>query len=672
MYVHPAPYFRIDQYPQSYRAVSLFAAPTSLAPSSPSQVQTLNERNTPLVLEIPSNTTIRTLRKRLATVHDVDISRASLFLLRRSMGEMDKMEKYRSLENDDADLDSYNILDGNTLLLHEEEADQSRAAEDMQRITDRIHSLQAELFQRYQENAVLMSDNERIRNDHDGRKRVPQEHSAGARRAAQVTLQAARPSAPSDVKGGMRRFLRASDRSANEAQTKDEMSTNLKIVSVTLRIINGNESWSYRVGPGVPWSKLIHEILVGLGIPDMGNGRAGFSLRSKNGGVWPSSAEVFTSILNVERSGIYTMYLMYQEPTVQVDVEHCTEKYLAEEVLAQHENGGADTSAVRAVEKTEAAKERAQALLRDLPRFLAFFVIMTALTLNRYDITLSFWFSTTIRTAFTESKYQPLHVTPAPAFYNVKELGDIWKYIEGPFADPLFRTHVMNSSATGFIKGESMVVGPVMLRQVRVANATGQKACKLSKSEGIAKFVDGCYGEYEYGLLADTELGPLLSNRGEEPFGTCGNNSAFEFNKPDTVIREDIFGRLFDYDASGYFASIDVSKGKETMLAQITELKKCGWLDRQTRAVFILANIYQPTYKKWMGMMLQFEYSASGLVYPWSRFATVDLDGYASQDGTMYAAFDVILVVLAFTALLAWRDQYRYVYTFGNILVVWV
>ena len=86
--------------------------------------------------------------------------------------------------------------------------------------------------------------------------------------------------------------------------------------------------------------------------------------------------------------------------------------------------------------------------------------------------------------------------------------------------------------------------------------------------------------------------------------------------------------------------------------------------------MFILANIYQPTYKKWMGMMLQFEYSASGLVYPWSRFATVDLDGYASIDGTMYAAFDVILVVLAFTALMAWRDQYKYVDSFGSTVIV--
>ena len=642
----------------------------------------LDETGLELTESVPVVCKTRDLRSMLGKKYRIPRARLALYLMREVEDVYGKtFVRLRSLDQDGAMLDSYShpkFVDGDLLCVCEEERDVSRAEEDLERVTEHLHSLQAELFERTQELAYLEGHHEEIRKQHDGHRARLLEQEGKHEYVRPPTQTQSKPVHPRATKEALRKYLRAADRSQNDPFC-DSVNIQGKAQSGTVRVVNGKFQWMYRVGSctGTTWSDLRAEILSNLGIPPSGSGRLGFTLRSKSGGLFPSSSIVFEE-LKKNRNEI-TVFLVYEEPIMYVDVLHNTEKHVARTIKSNYKRSKSSnaklTGSINVTRSVEATRN-AEILLSDLPRFLVFFFIFAAVTVNRFRIQQSYYYSSAAKRALTASLVRPPAgiVGRTYDFYGVNTLDEIWGYLEGPFAEAVSQPWAHNNQTIhqiGYVNGESKVVGGFLIRQLRVTGGLNTtNACPISRGEGVRNMIDGCYPAYN-GL--DFQLESDEGAKGTATFGafpSCRNTSAFNFKKDgDALVKEWFYSSHGIYDPSGYFEEIDIGNGTEHVRSQLRALKNCRWLDKQTRAVFVQMNLFNPNYNKWLTVTLEFEHAPSGLVYPWARFQAIDLDGYYHPSNLVYAVLDILLLVLALTTLHGWWQQARCVPTDSVMLL---
>ena len=145
------------------------------------------------------------------------------------------------------------------------------------------------------------------------------------------------------------------------------------------------------------------------------------------------------------------------------------------------------------------------------------------------------------------------------------------------------------------------------------------------------------------------------------PFGNGTALGPFEW---DPAAGSSEYGRVAtQYDAGGFVADMPRAAN---YTAWVDALEASGWVDRQTRAWFVVLNVYNPNVRLLSTVSAIFEFMPAGGVIPWTQVRTfpLDLRGQprdALRDVSL-AGFMALLVY--FTVREAWdahRDWREYV-----------
>ena len=140
---------------------------------------------------------------------------ASLDMERSVLAKKNEYNRKMALEDDGKlKLSDYGGGDGTVLIMVEEEVDMSRAEEDLERASTRMHSLQSELFARMGQLVRLKEDHSTIVNTRDQELAGQQAHGY-ARSVVDSTEAAGMAAQPRFAKNVMRQFVESADRREN-------------------------------------------------------------------------------------------------------------------------------------------------------------------------------------------------------------------------------------------------------------------------------------------------------------------------------------------------------------------------------------------------------------------------------------------------------------------------
>eukprot|EP00058_Branchiostoma_floridae_P012739 XP_002598227.1 hypothetical protein BRAFLDRAFT_69570 [Branchiostoma floridae] len=174
---------------------------------------------------------------------------------------------------------------------------------------------------------------------------------------------------------------------------------------------------------------------------------------------------------------------------------------------------------------------------------------------------------------------------------RINDVQSFWNFIRYTLTPALYGNQWYNGDSRepgGFMTDKtSYVVGPVRLRQLRVAK---DSSCKLAEPvEGI--FLD-CTNAYSYLTQDSSSYGMGWS---ETPHANASSLVQNETNP--WVYRHSadipVVGTHSTYWDGGYYVTL-ANTTPTAVLATVAQLEPSGWIDRYTRAVFIEMTIYNP------------------------------------------------------------------------------
>jgi hypothetical protein len=106
---------------------------------------------------------------------------------------------------------------------------------------------------------------------------------------------------------------------------------------------------------------------------------------------------------------------------------------------------------------------------------------------------------------------------------------------------------------------------------------------------------------------------------------TSSIEQAFQYQTGNQLNTSVYMGEYATYDSGGY---VYAYHGRLSDLqTNISELHQLGWIDRQTRAVFIQISLYNPNAQLYTSVILLVEFLSTGGVFPQSHFQPFTLQG---------------------------------------------
>lgn len=159
--------------------------------------------------------------------------------------------------------------------------------------------------------------------------------------------------------------------------------------------------------------------------------------------------------------------------------------------------------------------------------------------------------------------------------------------------------------------------------------------CRIRKNlQGI---ISHCFDGY----------GPTIEERGSFFPGWSTNETtqnysssiknAFIYQKSDKLDTYIIIGDHATYGSGGYVYEFRDSLSEITN--DLNELHQLSWIDRQTRAIVIQLNLYNPSVPIFTSAVILFELLPSGGVFPIAYFNPLDVSGKYLLDSTLFIHF---------------------------------
>ena len=109
-----------------------------------------------------------------------------------------------------------------------------------------------------------------------------------------------------------------------------------------------------------------------------------------------------------------------------------------------------------------------------------------------------------------------------------------------------------------------------------------------------------------------------------------GINESFAYRSGDELGTYLYVGDYATYLAGGYVYEFHHSLAQ--ISADLAELHRLDWIDKQTRAVIIQLNLYNPSVPTFTSVVILAELLPSSGVFPSARFEPLDFDGRPSID----------------------------------------
>jgi len=200
-------------------------------------------------------------------------------------------------------------------------------------------------------------------------------------------------------------------------------------------------------------------------------------------------------------------------------------------------------------------------------------------------------------------------------FRTVDSIEKLFDYLEGdllPIVYPLtwYNGDAIAKADIGFAGAGSnspdnfRIMGAVQVRQIRTQKAT----CPTTYQRELRNIVLACVGEYSRYTQEEASFGPLEKGMPRYSFTTNKENGENSYS-----------GQFSTYDGGGYVITLPADGAEETRnlaLAKLQQMRADRWIDRQTRAVFVTINLFNPSTGYITAVRLILEHPAAGGLYP--------------------------------------------------------
>jgi len=200
-------------------------------------------------------------------------------------------------------------------------------------------------------------------------------------------------------------------------------------------------------------------------------------------------------------------------------------------------------------------------------------------------------------------------------FRTVDSIEKLFDYLEGdllPIVYPLtwYNGDAIAKADIGFAGAGSnspdnfRIMGAVQVRQIRTQKAT----CPTTYQRELRNIVLACVGEYSRYTQEEASFGPLEKGIPRYSFTTNKENGENSYE-----------GQFSTYDGGGYVITLPADGAERTRnlaLAKLQQMRADRWIDRQTRAVFVTINLFNPSTGYITAVRLILEHPAAGGLYP--------------------------------------------------------
>lgn len=149
-----------------------------------------------------------------------------------------------------------------------------------------------------------------------------------------------------------------------------------------------------------------------------------------------------------------------------------------------------------------------------------------------------------------------------------------------------------------------------------------------------------CYPEYGLDTYDWEDYG-----EGWTPSSVNNSQEAWLYQTSTELNGYPVIATYDAYGGGGYVSSLGPTN--DTATFTFDYLRQAGWIDRNTRAVMVEANIYNPNVNLFCAICLILEFPASGSIIPTSQITPVILYRFVGASALFVLIFNLIFV--AFT-----------------------
>ncbi|CAF4656456.1 unnamed protein product [Rotaria sp. Silwood1] len=268
--------------------------------------------------------------------------------------------------------------------------------------------------------------------------------------------------------------------------------------------------------------------------------------------------------------------------------------------------------------------------IRELILYLVFVTILCIITFGMTS-TKTYYFTTVLRTVFTERKVEG--IGDQPAFDDIANFDDFWNVMSGPILNGLFDQKWYNGENLtddqyGYVLFENKILGLPRLRQLRVTNHSCTVHQKFQKS------IRECYGTY----------GTSRENRSSYvPENDTITPNAWHYQTSSQLKGSTTTGLISRYGGGGFVQ--DLTPNYNDAKDQLDDLNANLWIDRGTRVVFLDFTVYNANINLFCQIKLTIEFPASGGAVPSKSFSTVKLIRYVSSMDYFVLACEILFTI---------------------------
>ena len=252
--------------------------------------------------------------------------------------------------------------------------------------------------------------------------------------------------------------------------------------------------------------------------------------------------------------------------------------------------------------------------------FLLVFTIVAFSTRSASD----YWTNEGMRQLFVDGPFFfDESVTHEKTLHDVHFVPQFFSWLEGPFLDRIHGAEL--GSPPRFLHGYNRIIGPVRLRQLRMKKGT----CTIPPM--FRSVIEECYAPY------------FLLSQDTEPYGPPEEPELWTYSRSGSLHGMIASGRFATYSGGGYV--IDIPTNETLARATMTGLKRNGWIDRATRAVFVDLSCYNANTETFISVRILFEFLPTGGILPYPILRVLHPLTYTSFNDIIRACFEGIFVL---------------------------
>ncbi|XP_048253676.1 uncharacterized protein LOC124131324 isoform X2 [Haliotis rufescens] len=321
-------------------------------------------------------------------------------------------------------------------------------------------------------------------------------------------------------------------------------------------------------------------------------------------------------------------------PTEEEEVETLREK-VASQVKSQvtdhqrYYTPPLSTRVLQEICKRIQLDNKARMILYEILLYFTFVAIVLLMIYGHRDINLVYRVTHTTETMFTEGT----------GFSEVSTVDSMWKYLQGDFLNNL----VSGTDASSPTSCQaSYLLGKARLRQLRLNPGTCSYPAIMKKFASVS-----CTGPY---WLSDEETGHYNTSWSKS-VATPATTTMYTYQSSFQLVTIPFVGLLATYSGGGYVQ--ELPRLPDSARGVMDIIQSSDWIDQYTRALFVEFNLYNPNVNLLSVVILVFEFTNLGGVFPYYQIFTSKLYHYSGEFEQFVAACEAmfLIYVIIFTYL---------------------